>query len=186
MIRTRVGYAGGTTADPTYQNIGDHTETFEVDFDPNVITYEELLAIFWESHDPTFASTLRQYGKVIFYHDERQRLAAEASRDAIAAELGEQVMTLIEPLGTFTRAEDYHQKYYLRHSRAVYDEISACFSSERDFADSTAAARLNGYVGGHGTLEQFERERDLLGLSDDALAVVQEAVETAEGKCDAE
>ncbi len=65
-VRTRVGYAGGTLANPTYYNLGDHTETIEMDYDPDVITYTELLAIFWNSHDPTSPSYSRHYKSIIF------------------------------------------------------------------------------------------------------------------------
>lgn len=184
MIRTRVGYAGGTTPDPTYYSIGDHTETIQLDFDPERITYDELLAIFWESHNPTISIGSIQYRSVLFYLDEGQRVAAEASRTALAVELGEQVVTPIESLDSFTRAEDYHQKYYLRGSGSVYQELSDCFDEDRDFVDSTTAARLNGYFGGYGTLEQFDAERGLYGLSEAALAIVHEHVEATEAKCD--
>lgn len=186
MIRTRVGYAGGTTPAPTYASLGDHTESIQIDFDPEVITFEELLAIFWESHEPTIESRSQQYRNVLFFHSEQQLLAAEASSTAIGTEIGEPVATPIEELQAFHRAEDYHQKYRLRHSGIVYEELAACFQSEGEFVDSTAAARLNGYVGGHGRLEQFESERDLFGLSEAALAVVQELVETTEAKCNVE
>jgi hypothetical protein len=166
--------------------MGDHTETFQVDYDPDRISYGDLLAIFWESHVPTISTTSIQYRSVLLYHDEEQRVAAEASRAALEGELGEQVVTPIEPLGTFTRAEDYHQKYYLRGSGAVYEELSGCFDNDQEFVDSTTSARLNGYFGGHGTLEQFEQERDLYGLSEQALSIVHEHVEAVEGKCDVE
>ncbi len=183
MIRTRVGYAGGTTADPTYHDLGDHTESVQIDFDPEVISFEELLTIFWASHDPTTNSRSRQYRNVLFVHSEEQRGAAEASRSALALELGKWIETPIEPAGVFTRAEDYHQKYYLRHAGIVYEELAARYPEDRDLVDSTAAARLNGYLGGNGTLEQLEREAPLLGLSDEALAVVRERVEAMQLDC---
>ena len=79
IIRTRVGYAGGETRNPTYSHIGDHTETVQVDYDPRRITYEDLLVIFWESHSPRERAWGRQYMNAVFFHDEKQRLAAMAS-----------------------------------------------------------------------------------------------------------
>ena len=68
MIRTRVGYAGGTTNNPTYRALGDHAETIQVDYDPTQISYEELLEAFWTSHSPTSRPWSRQYASIIFYH----------------------------------------------------------------------------------------------------------------------
>ena len=82
IVRTRVGYAGGTTVNPTYRNIGDHAETIQIDFDPTVMTYEELLATFWASHNPIRLKLRRQYMSAIFYHDASQRDAALASKDS--------------------------------------------------------------------------------------------------------
>ncbi len=168
MIRTRVGYAGGKEPNPTYREIGDHSETLQVDFDPRQISYEALLEKFWEGYDPTEQSWSRQYMAAVLYHDDAQRRAAEASRARLEAKLGRKIATAILPLGAFTLAEDYHQKYYLRHDRALREEIKAMYPADRDFVNSTAAARANGILGGYGT--QADRETDLLrmGLSPEA------------------
>ncbi len=181
-----MGYAGGSTPDPTYYDLGDHTESTQVDFDPEVISYEEILAVFWAIHDPTTVVHSRQYRNVLFFHDESQRERALASHAALAVELGKWVATPVEPLGSFTRAEDYHQKYYLRHSGIAYEELRVHYPEERDFVDSTSAARLNGYMGGHGSLEQFDEEADRLGLSDEALAVVRDHVEEVVANCESQ
>ena len=81
MIRTRVGYAGGAKENPTYHNLGDHTETLQIDYDSSKISYEKLLELFWEEHDPTSRSWSRQYKAVVFYHDEEQKRLAIAGRD---------------------------------------------------------------------------------------------------------
>lgn len=101
----------------------------------------------------------------------------------MARELGKWIATPVEPVGVFTRAEDYHQKYYLRHSGLVYEEIRVHYPEEREFVDSTSAARLNGYMGGHGNHEQFEVEADLLGLSAEAITIVHDNVEEVEASC---
>ncbi len=111
MTATRVGYAGGSTTDPTYRSMGDHSETVQVDYDPEVIPYDELLAEFWASHRPTRPAGSRQYASVIFYADEVEREAAEASRRAVERTVG-RVYTDIVPLERFYLAEEYHQHYY--------------------------------------------------------------------------
>ena len=110
IVSTRVGYAGGSTDDPTYHNLGDHTEAVEVTFDPSKISYTELLRRFWEGHDPTYENP-PQYQSAIFYHGAAQERAARKSLDDEQEREGRNVRTRIEPLQRFYEAEDYHQKY---------------------------------------------------------------------------
>ena len=168
MIRTRVGYAGGEKENPTYERIGDHSETIQIDYDPEQITYAELLDVYWTSHSPTSRPFSRQYASVIFYHDEEQRRLAEGSRDRREAELGKPVYTEIVPYAEFYLAEGYHQKYQLRHDRDLMAEFRAIYPDEADFINSTAAARVNGYVAGNGTLEELQAIVKDLGLSTEA------------------
>lgn len=114
MVRTRVGYAGGTLADPTYRRLGDHSETIEVDYDPSVITYADLLDVFWANHDARRAPFSTQYRSAVFYRTEEELAQAEASRSRIEGVHG-RVSTAIEPLDRFYRAEAYHQKYVWKH-----------------------------------------------------------------------
>lgn len=172
MIRTRVGYAGGTTPDPTYRNIGDHSETIQVDFDPSVISYEQLLDVFWKSHNPFSGSFSRQYAAILFFHDPVQQKAASDYAARLETENGRRVLTEIIPYKEFFMAEDYHQKYYLKGNRDIYGEFQAIYPEEKDLVGSTAAARVNGYLGGNGTREQMEKELPLLGLSKDAQDVL--------------
>jgi peptide-methionine (S)-S-oxide reductase len=166
VIRTRVGYAGGRRENPDYHHIGDHTETVQVDYDPRRITYTQLLDIFWQSHDPAKQSWSRQYMHAIFYHSEKQRQLAMASKAAVEKKIGRRAKTEVVPLRTFTMAEDYHQKYILKQDYELRREMSRIYPLARDFVDSTAVARLNGYAGGYGSIAQLSREIDLLGLSD--------------------
>ena len=79
VIRTRVGYTGGTTVDPTYHDLGDHSETIQIDYDPTQVSYQALLDVFWNSHNPTTRSWSRQYASAVFYHsDEQKKLAMES------------------------------------------------------------------------------------------------------------
>ena len=165
MIRTRVGYSGGTTLHPTYRSLGDHTETVEIDYDPAIISYEQLLDIFWDSHDPTGSSWSKQYRNVVFYHNAEQKRAAERTRDLVAAQLGQRVRTDIVPASTFYLAEDYHQKFRLQQDPVLTAEYDAIYPEMKDFVNSTAVSRVNGYLGGYGSSAQLKKEIDSLGLS---------------------
>ena len=145
--------------------MGDHTETVQVDYDPQRISYRQLLEIFWQSHDPAKQSWSRQYRNVVFYHDEQQRQLALESKAAVERRIGRDVRTDVAALRTFTMAEDYHQKYLLKRNTELKNEMSRIYPLHWDFVNSTAVARLNGYLGGHGGREQLAREIDRLGLS---------------------
>jgi peptide-methionine (S)-S-oxide reductase len=164
VVRTRAGYAGGTTRNPTYHNLGDHTETIQIEYDPTVVSYEELLSVFWSSHNPTARPWSRQYMSIIFYHNDEQRRLAIETRDREAAKVGGEIYTEIVPASEFTLAEAYHQKYQLRRVPDLMAEFSAIYTDD-DFVASTATARVNGYLGGNGTCEGLREEVDSLGLS---------------------
>jgi methionine-S-sulfoxide reductase len=165
VVRTRVGYAGGTKKDPTYRDLGDHTETIQIDYDPARITYGELLDVFWTGHDPLSRSWSRQYASVIFAHNEEQRKLAEETKARTARDLRATVHTEIVSYSGFTLAENYHQKHSLRQYPEFMEELNRIYPSPGEFVASTAAARLNGYLGGEGSYEALEREIDSLGLS---------------------
>jgi len=165
VIRTRVGYAGGSKDNPTYYNLGDHTETVQIDYDPTRISYEELLDVFWDSHHPVRPSLSAQYKSIIFYHDEEQKRLALESKARREAELNQTIYTEIVPYSRFYLAEDYHQKYYLSNVPDLKKELTAIYPDIHDFTDSTAVARVNGYAGGNGNMENLKQEIDLYGLS---------------------
>lgn len=164
MLRTRVGYCGGTTESPTYRSIGDHAETIQIDFDPTRISYEKLLEYFWTTHNPCRSPWSRQYMSAVFYHDEAQKKAIDETRQKFVS-TPDQVQTEIAPLDKFWIAEDYHQKYRLRHDRLLDDEMHTVYPDEKDYVNSTAVMRLNAYLDGHGKTAQLDAEIDKLGLS---------------------
>jgi peptide-methionine (S)-S-oxide reductase len=166
--RTRVGYAGGTIENPTYGAMGDHTETLQIDFDPQVVTFEELLRLFWESHDSSRQPWSRQYMSLILAHDRNQLRAAEERAGGLTKRLGRPVHTRIEPLERFTWAEDYHQKYYLKNIKPVAADLYAVYPRHADFVNSKVAARLNGYAGGYGSAIRLRKELSGYGLSPEA------------------
>jgi len=139
-----------------------------VDYDPSVISYEELLGVFWDSHSAATPSFSRQYASRVFYRDDAERQAAEASAAEQEASLGRKVYTDIDPYSNFYPAEDYHQKYALRQTEPYIGEMLAIYSEPDDLRDSTAAAKLNGFIYGYGDRPQVEALLPSLGLSAEA------------------
>ena len=119
------GYSGGKTPDPTYEqvcsNSTDHAEVVLIEFDPSVISYEQLLNSFWEKHDPTTLNRQgpdvgSQYRSAIFYFDNEQRDLAQKSLDKLQQKLEKKIVTEITEADTFWKAEEYHQKYFEKHN----------------------------------------------------------------------
>jgi methionine-S-sulfoxide reductase len=167
-VRTRVGYSGGKKQNPTYEDIGDHTESIEIDYDPAKITYAELVDRFWQWHNPCSRASSRQYMSAVFYRTDEQRRLGEETKAREAKRRGQAIHTAVLPYEKFWIAEDYHQKYYLRHEPAVMREFAAVYPDWRDFTNSTAVARANAYVAGHGTSSTLRAELSSLGLSAEA------------------
>jgi peptide-methionine (S)-S-oxide reductase len=180
-VRTRVGYAGGERPDPTYRNMGDHTETVQVDYDPAKVTYRDLLGVFWTGHDPTRRNWYRQYASIIFTHSEEQRMQAEETKARVAGEQGSTVYTEIVSYRGFTLAEDYHQKHALQQFPEFEEELRNVYPSPRDFVASTAVARVNGYLGGEGSYAVLLKELDGLGLSSARREALRELVRRHKG-----
>jgi peptide-methionine (S)-S-oxide reductase len=128
VMSTSVGYTGGHTENPTYRqvcsDVTGHAEAVRIEFDPAVVTYDELLAVFWNVHDPTQVNRQgpdvgSQYRSVIFYHSPEQKLAAEQSKQRLesSGKLSRPVATEIVEAGQYYPAEDYHQQYL--HKRGL-------------------------------------------------------------------
>jgi peptide-methionine (S)-S-oxide reductase len=126
VLTVTSGYTGGELANPTYKQVSaggtGHTEAIRIVYDPEIVTYEELLAVFWVNIDPTvadrqFCDIGSQYRSGIFYHDENQRTAAERSRDELSRTKGfpEPIVTEISAATAFYPAEAYHQDYYKKN-----------------------------------------------------------------------
>jgi peptide-methionine (S)-S-oxide reductase len=126
VVSTTSGYIGGHTSKPTYEAVSaggtGHAEAVEITYDPTRVSYAKLLDVYWRNIDPTvrnrqFCDVGDQYRSAIFYHDAEQRRLAEASKAALARSkpFPQPVVTEIVPAGVFTRAEAYHQDYYLKN-----------------------------------------------------------------------
>jgi peptide-methionine (S)-S-oxide reductase len=127
VTKTRVGYAGGELDNPTYEDVCSHktghAEVVEVSYDPDQVSYDDLLDVFWGKHDPTQLNRQGwdvgdQYRSVIFVHDEEQRASAEHSKDNEQAAYRKPIVTQIEPAPAFYEAEDYHQQYLEKRGRS--------------------------------------------------------------------
>ena len=122
VISTSVGYTGGTFPDPTYEDVctglTNHAEAVQVIYDPEQVTYEQLLQVFWGCHNPTTLNRQgpdagTQYRSAIFHHNEQQKQAALASKEALdkSSRFQRRIVTEINPAAEFYLAEDYHQQY---------------------------------------------------------------------------
>ncbi len=127
VTKTEVGYEGGTLENPTYEDVCSHTtghaEVVQVTYDPERISYEQLLDVFWGKHDPTQLNRQGydigdQYRSVIFFHDEEQQEAAVRSKAEEQTRHTHPVVTQLEPAGAFYVAEDYHQQYLEKRGRS--------------------------------------------------------------------
>ncbi len=127
VTSTRVGYAGGNLENPTYEDVCSHrtghAEVVEVEYDPDQVSYDDLLGVFWRKHNPTQLNRQGwdigdQYRSAIFVHDEEQRAAAERSKQDEQASHRKPIVTQIEPAPTFYEAEDYHQQYLEKRGRS--------------------------------------------------------------------
>ena len=125
---TAVGYIGGDTEDPTYEEVCSdltgHAEAVQVEFDPERVSYEDLLEVFWSIHDPTTRNRQgpdvgSQYRSAVYFHDAAQEAAAHASKARLEVEkrVSRPVVTEITPADTFYMAEDYHQQYFEKQSQ---------------------------------------------------------------------
>jgi peptide-methionine (S)-S-oxide reductase len=128
VTKTRVGYSGGHMDNPTYEDVCSHTtghaEVVEVTYDPERISYDDLLQVFWAKHDPTQLNRQGwdigdQYRSVIFFHDPAQQEAAVRSKAEEQTRHAKPVVTQVEPAQSFYEAEDYHQQYLEKRGRAT-------------------------------------------------------------------
>jgi peptide-methionine (S)-S-oxide reductase len=134
VVKVESGYAGGKVANPTYKQVctgtTGHAEVVQITFDPRVVTFKEILEVFFTIHDPTTlnrqgADVGTQYRSAIFYHSEEQKhVAEETIRELEAADVWDsRIVTEVAPVSEFYVAEDYHQDYYSRNSRQPYCQV---------------------------------------------------------------
>jgi peptide-methionine (S)-S-oxide reductase len=129
------------------------------------VSYEQLLYIFWDNHDPASRPWSKQYKSVIFYRNEEQKRLAFETKARFEEKLKQKIYTEIVPENRFYPAEDYHQKYYLRNNKELMRIFKEIYRTDSDFAASTAAARINGYLAGYGKSSELEKDLSETGLS---------------------
>mmetsp|Transcript_20561 Transcript_20561/g.49070 ORF Transcript_20561/g.49070 Transcript_20561/m.49070 type:complete len:200 (-) Transcript_20561:270-869(-) len=168
--RTRVGYCGGTTPNPTYRKVcsdkafGDWAEAVQVDFDPSIISYEALVGVFFKSHEPGMCGGKRQYMSGIFAHTAEQFEAAqkvlEAEKDKRKGRLG----TSLEMATDFYSAELYHQKWLLQRKSDWFKAVA--LQDGEHLLDSEAACKVNAFVAGHLPASTLRDELDRMAQSE--------------------
>ena len=154
VVRTRVGYAGGTKADPTYEVLGDHTEVIQVEYDPEQLSFSDLLEQAISEHNPYQQPQKRQYQNIIFtettaQHDQLLTVLDESDLDC------DRIETRLESLDRFHLAEAYHQKFNLRGKRWITDVFTEAGYDDAAVRESPAAAKLNAHVAGHDVSTPF-------------------------------
>jgi len=161
----------------------DHTESIQIDYDPEKTTYRKLLKIFWESHNVTSRPWSRQYMSAIWYANNEQKKDIEKSmakyQKKLTGQGGGTIATTIKKLGPFTLAEDYHQKWYLRKHTILIDALDC---TDRELIDSHVATRLNAYVSGKGNIDKLNAEIEEFKLNENAKEYVIEKVKNQKGK----
>jgi peptide-methionine (S)-S-oxide reductase len=129
VVSTSVGYSGGTSENPTYKDVctgkTGHAEVVEVEYDPSRVSYEELLQVFWENHDPTSLNRQgpdvgTQYRSAIFFYTPEQEAAARASKERAQGRFKKPIVAEIKPASEFYRAEEYHQRYFEKNRLARF------------------------------------------------------------------
>jgi peptide-methionine (S)-S-oxide reductase len=132
VVDAQVGYSGGITPNPTYEQVCSHTtghaEVTQVTFDPEQVSFDQLLEVFWAMHDPTQVNRQGpdigdQYRSVIFTHSEEQALAAKTSKERAQSRFSKPIATEIVSLTAFYPAEDYHQAYYEKNGHTPYCHV---------------------------------------------------------------
>jgi peptide-methionine (S)-S-oxide reductase len=134
VIKVTSGYSGGTIENPTYKQVctgtTGHAEVLQIEYDPSIISFDELLEVFWKTHDPTTLNRQgndigTQYRSVIFYHNEEQKNKAEKYKAQLTASgaYASPIVTVIEPFTKFYAAEDYHQNYFNENGHNPYCQL---------------------------------------------------------------
>lgn len=163
IITTRVGYAGGTTKNPSYRNIGNHIECIDLKFNTEIITIEKILDLFFKSHDPTIKYK-RQYISAILYRTPEEYLTIENYMSNFKSE--QKIVTELIQTNEFTPAENYHQKYFLRKQSKILNELNLI---NDDIIDSPLATKLNALCAGFGVVEELLKKEELEKLSSESI-----------------
>lgn len=166
---TLVGFAGGTTPAPTHADIGDHVEAVQVAFNPDQLSYADLLEVFWDAHDPAETAAKRRYRHALVPQTDRQAEQARTARTQAAKWLGSGDNVWVCPDASFHAAAPRHQNYKLRQHQSLAAVFLDRAPTDDAFARSPAATLANAYVAGHRPLDRLDDDRACLDLPPDAL-----------------
>jgi len=168
VLRTRVGYSGGKSSNPSYKVVDLHSEVVEIDYDPDVISYAELIDIFFNAHNETLRPYDQRVKSLIFYRNEVEYEIAKTKIDAIRknTDKNESVYTELKAFEILYLAEPEHQNRSLKLEPSLYSELKQIFKTEDKILFSILASKLNGYIYGYGTLEEAQTLLESSGLSE--------------------
>ena len=167
VLRTRVGYSGGKSTNPSYKVVDLHTEVVEIDYDPDLISYGQLIDIFFASHNETLRPYDQRVKSLIFYRNPEEYEIAKEKLQAIRDKTPEKesVFTELKAFEVFYLAEPEHQNRSLKLETSLYGEVKQIFGSEDKIMLSILASKLNGFVYGYGTIEKAQELLEVSGLS---------------------
>ena len=148
IVKTRVGYAGGDVDNPQYHDLGTHTETIQLEYDPAQWDFSDVIKRITRSMTLDRQPQMRQYHNILFYTDSREREIIQSTIDSLSHETDD-VIVRIEPIDTFYTAESYHQKYHFRTKRWAVDAFNQAGYDAEALRESPAAAVINSSLAGH-------------------------------------
>ena len=154
---------------PSYYELGDHTEVVNIHYNPDMVCFEKLLSVFWKNHNPSIPNQ-RQYRSLILYHNDKQNILAQESLTLARQKSPDEVQTEILPTEVYYNAEDYHQKYILQQHPWLVTALQ--IQTGEELVKSHVCTRLNGYLSGYGERENFLKEAKGLGLNDKMIEYV--------------
>ncbi len=166
VLRTRTGYAGGRSTDPSYKNLEWHTEVVEIDYDPAVISYEDLVALFFAFHDENLRPYDQRVKSLIFFRSEAEETHARQAISRQREVTGKPVFTEAKEMDVFYLAEPEHQNRTVKREVSLYGELTEIFETDDRLQQSILVSKLNGFVYGYGSPEDLEDLLNQLGLSD--------------------
>ena len=158
-----MGYAGGKKKHPTYQNLGDHTEVIQIQYDPCKISFKQLLSLFWKNHNPSI-SYQKQYWSIILYINEEQKSVAQDFLQLYKKESLATIYTQIIPFEEYHHAESYHQKYILQTHPWIIVAVNV--QSAKDLIQSQICTKLNGFLSSYGTHDELVEVAKTFGLNE--------------------
>lgn len=179
VLRTRVGYSGGVSENPRYEVVDLHSEVVEIDYDPEVISYGQLIDVFFASHNETLRPYDQRVKSLIFYRNESEHQIAQDKLQAIRMKTpeDESVYTELKAFKVFYLAEAEHQNRSLKQEVSLYRELTEIYETPERIQLSILASKLNGYIYGYGSMESARVLLEQSGLSEASRRRVIEVIE---------